>query len=90
VDQIKPDRPLGRWKCETETLSFQADGAGTQTDLKNIGRPFTYTISQNTILVDLGEAKETYFMQRDLHVIYKIHPEGRLAGNKQWYQKQTE
>ena len=90
VDKVKQDRTLGRWKGETDTLSFHANGAGTRTDLKNIGRPFTYTHSQNTILVDLGGTKETYFMQRNLHEIYKIHPEGRLAGNKQWYQKQPE
>ncbi|QTN32056.1 alpha/beta hydrolase fold domain-containing protein [Akkermansiaceae bacterium] len=88
VDEIKPAAIAGQWKGETDTLAFQAGGAGTRTDPKNTSRPFTYKISGNTILVDFGKTKETYYMQRDLRVIYKFHPEGRFAGNKQWYQKQ--
>lgn len=88
VDKIMPDAIPGQWKDESEMLAFQADGSGTQTDPKNISRPFTYKISGNTIVVDLGKTKETYFMQRDLRVIYKFYSEGRLAGNKRWYRKQ--
>lgn len=90
VSEIKPSTLVSRWKGEGETLEFLTGGVGTQTDPKHVSRPFTYKISGNTILVDLGNTKETYFMQRDLCVIYKFHTEGRLAGNKQWYEKQKQ
>jgi len=88
VDEIKPNAVRGQWNGETETLAFQAGGKGTRTDPKEISRPFTYPLSGNTIVVDLGKTKETYFMQRDLRVIYKFYTQGRFAGNKQWYEKQ--
>ena len=88
TDEIKPEAILGQWKAETETLAFKAGGEETLTKNKDNSRPFTYIVSGNAIVVDLGKTKETYFMQRDLREIYKVHPEGRFAGKKEWYQKQ--
>jgi acetyl esterase/lipase len=88
VDEIKLQAVLGVWKGVTETLAFNGEGEGTLTKHKDNSRPFTYIVSGNTILVDLGKTKETYFMQRDFREIYKVHPEGRFAGNKEYYQKQ--
>jgi acetyl esterase/lipase len=85
VSGIKPAALIGRWQGENDMLEFRKGGAGMQTNPKNTRQPFTYTISDNAITVKLGEVSESYFMRADLREIYKVVPEGRFAGNREWY-----
>lgn len=85
VSGIKPAALIGRWKGENDLLEFRKGGVGMLSNPKNTRQPVTYTISGNVITVKQGEISESYFMQADLREIYKVVPEGRFAGNREWY-----